>query len=475
MPLTLSDRAYTRAAVSDRVYTRLVVSDAVFIGALGSVLGSGAAIALSHGTSGATVFVNASGAAIGYAHGTADGTPIVNAAGSAIGYVHGTATGEVTALLTGSGAAVAQMFATATATTIVYGTASAIAEAVASATGTTVAFGAGAAVAMAIASADGVVLAIGAGAAVTEAHGSATGTAIVHGAGATIGTALGTAAGVSLVLAAGASISEAHATAAGVTLVNASGASIVEALGTAEGSVSGAAVAGFNFTRKAWGALKPPAGTLLDRSHPLTRGLVFFAPFNEGAGTPLDLISGTRATMPVIGWGPTRYGAAYDQAGGTGGTYVRWTNVMATANTAWTMAVILRVRAQDSNGVMIASIGPGTKYYQISSANDLLASNGVITLSPTLTFADGRDRMVVMSNDGSTSRAYINGTLYGTASEASAMGSGAKTWQYGAWSADGWDLDGRIAAGWVWDRVLSATEVRELSQRPFDMMMPRAQ
>ena len=39
---------------------------------------------------------------------------------------------------------------------------------------------------------------------------------------------------------------------------------------------------------------QPPAGTQLDRSHPLAQGLVFFAPLNEGGGDAVDLVTGAR-------------------------------------------------------------------------------------------------------------------------------------------------------------------------------------
>ena len=95
---------------------------------------------------------------------------------------------------------------------------------------------------------------------------------------------------------------------------------------------------------------KPPIGTPVDLSHPLTRGLMAFVPCWEGAGsTAVDVIGGNVLTASGGTWVPGSDQVATGLAGSNAGFACSSTKFALNQSTAWPMTIVAKIKWVSTN------------------------------------------------------------------------------------------------------------------------------
>lgn len=212
-------------------------------------------------------------------------------------------------------------------------------------------------------------------------------------------------------------------------------------------------------------------GLMLNRAHPLARGLVRWWPMNEGAGYRIyDVATRTYATFPTSGatWSG---GAAGSSILLDGANYLTVVNPTAadlpSGAGARSMSILVRPSSISAGyhwGAAMGSAAPslttmigrnGSTLYGAFYANDLSVANF---------FAAGKWASIVLTYDGVTAFLYGNGSL---------LTSGAKTLSltlnlfYIGNMVSGSELwDGNVSHLRIYNRALSAVEVAQLYADP---------
>ncbi len=219
---------------------------------------------------------------------------------------------------------------------------------------------------------------------------------------------------------------------------------------------------------------KPPAGTPLDRTHPLASGLLGFWPFNEGAGPFVSDAFGSGVTGTLTGavnWissGP--YGAAINFSGGN----VRFSSPLIEADqgtiflgalnaniSASVRSYIFDVDAGTTDGLGLQHYTDGNIYFGWAEAG----GNRVV-----LPYASGWPMGYPITygftwSNGGETILYLNGTQIGSATPTVTASTTSNAWlgdsplNNGA----GYTYRGIIDCIGVYDRVLAPGELAQLS------------
>jgi hypothetical protein len=235
---------------------------------------------------------------------------------------------------------------------------------------------------------------------------------------------------------------------------------------------------------------KPPGAQRVDWTHPLSRGLRNAWLMGEGAGERAADAAGnwplTNAlTTGTIKWGGSQYGHALRCPGGTG---QRWKAAGSQEAGRWlweqgvgTVAVLTRPAAAATSVWFDNCDGSSSVrgfHFRMSSDRTILwtcfrAGFGTIwNLSTTGTLTLDRWALVTATADGATARVYVNGVVDATTAVLSTLGSGTagnelSLGNYAVATSGG--FQGMLAGAWIWDRALSAAEIKQHAAAPFAM------
>lgn len=209
---------------------------------------------------------------------------------------------------------------------------------------------------------------------------------------------------------------------------------------------------------------KPALGTRLIRGHPLTQGLVFCAPLNEGAGAPIDLISGKQSTLSgAVGW---QRGGFYSSA--VSGIYADFGTLPLIPDGG---AITIAVGAIVDNST--SAIGPfvsGGQLFSTASSSRFAFNLDYDTtdLASRVTAFDlGLPVHFAFTHDGSKT---LGGVLrYRDAIAKTALTEQTPSGSYlpGGYTTRLGQFIGVLHYCYVYNRVLSATEIAQLHTNPY--------
>ncbi len=232
---------------------------------------------------------------------------------------------------------------------------------------------------------------------------------------------------------------------------------------------------------------KPRPGSIIDRAHPLARGLVFYVPLLEGAGQPRDYVKGSRASAGGV-WGKVPGGAGYRNYAELScyRDVAAWPDDPTLNLTTSVTVCALCVRGTATNGVNANVIGKWNYVSESSNkgyglfihAPDTLPlsamlwsvfnNNGVAVYQLASTETMASNQVAFLAGTWITTSAilyhqtYVQGTKSITTMAVPTAGVilGNNTS----------DLTNVIWAG-IWNRVLTATEVAQLTYNPYSLLI----
>jgi hypothetical protein len=225
---------------------------------------------------------------------------------------------------------------------------------------------------------------------------------------------------------------------------------------------------------------KPPAGSTLDRAHPLAQGLVGCWLLNEGAGGAVTNLADGRLSSPAVG-GPTWGGLAEGPALVLNGTsqYVPLGDYDLDYIT-----IVARVRAGSGGlGVLVnknydgvnvpygfgtrftgSQINEGMTYYDGSWHGSGLATN---------IDGDGREHVVGGTFDGVNLRYWLDGVVNSSNTvSATVLPKNDNPADLGTYRANGHYYEGSVAWLLIYQRALSAAEMQALATDTYQLFAP---
>lgn len=239
--------------------------------------------------------------------------------------------------------------------------------------------------------------------------------------------------------------------------------------------------------QRRWGN-KPPLGTRLNRSHPLSRGLVAFYPFNENGSANVYDIVGTGPTL-VPTSGPTWFAGPLGPAMFfIGGSYIDGGDPanMALGTRDFTFAAWIKVDGGSTanSGAVISrsTVAAVTRLASLEIRSDGLlqfelydGTNNPFILGPTLIDAKWH-HVVGVRKFGGLLYLYLDGVLNGSTSDTSnSLDTGTQAWRFGQSAYNGANLSAKIGMASIWiDRALNASEVLRLYTDPYGLFQPQS-
>jgi hypothetical protein len=235
---------------------------------------------------------------------------------------------------------------------------------------------------------------------------------------------------------------------------------------------------------------KPPGAPRVDWTHPLSRGLRNAWLLGEGAGEYAGDAAGiwplrNALTTGTIKWAGSQHGAALRCPGGAG---QRWKafNGQEVGRWLWergvgTLAVLMRPDSATTSVLCDCCDGNATNRGLLLRYNNTgtvlwFGTRGggsiVWNLQTAGTLAVGRWALVTATLDGATARVFVDGVQDATTAAIGTLGSGVATLEfsvgnYGTATTGG--FPGMLAGLWLWDRPLSAVEIKQHAAAPFAM------
>lgn len=230
--------------------------------------------------------------------------------------------------------------------------------------------------------------------------------------------------------------------------------------------------------RQNWSA-KPPVGTPLDRSHPLSQGLVFLFPMNEGGGlVTYDAVRGLVGRMgSTLTWaaGPSGPAVDFPLAGVGGSTNHITVPDIEPVRLGGPLTIGMRHSMRTTGGS-----GLGRFLSREGATNGLIfyvnsgymVQAGGVNSSGHPAVATGW-ATVSMSFDPAVRITYlVNGTPGAAISALSASGTGAGSWAIGNRTAGARGYDGLMSMMALWNRALTMSEQQLFQVDPFCMFAP---
>lgn len=238
--------------------------------------------------------------------------------------------------------------------------------------------------------------------------------------------------------------------------------------------------------------IKPPPGRRLDRTNPLSKNLILWVPYPLRAPFFLNYAKAT-ASGTIAGsmsYPDTPLGPATDQDGG-GGNYVDFGNHVDwqfDANSSWTIHAVTTIDGGDGSFRDVVRKDPGGAIrslylLRLTDTNVLQMQFGLTsatldtrTGTTALTADANRLRWLTGVRDvaADTTSLYIDGTLEATGTDLSlglfsATGGSLQT-RYEAGATEYWN--GKKVLDAIWNRALTAAELKTLFLYPFAPMQP---
>ena len=233
---------------------------------------------------------------------------------------------------------------------------------------------------------------------------------------------------------------------------------------------------------------KPPAGTQINPLHPLSRGLVGCWLFNEGAGSLANDISGNKnhgrltnmaPNVQGSGWCGSEFGGGLDYDGVD--DYVDLLQVVSNPTeiswSVWFKSAVSditeqRILVYNNDGIfIITSINGGTQnLIRVYSNADSGGGWSDTTIAHNVT---QWHHIVATSKNGDYLRLYVDGQEIGTGTAIGNMQDlGIDFARYIGISRQlSYPANGSIDSVNIYNRALSATEVKQLYEDPFCNMM----
>lgn len=221
--------------------------------------------------------------------------------------------------------------------------------------------------------------------------------------------------------------------------------------------------------------LKPKKFRYPIRGHPLSKGLIGYWLMNEGSGTTVADLSGNHNQGTVIGptWTAGKYGPTLLFAAASNNR-VGFTNEIIGAGDCSIVALINPASIGETTGRILDN---GKAIFFCAPTNSLsFTSNGATTLAYSANNAVpyGVWSHVVVTRKAleasSEANFYVNGRLSGTANQNSGLPvAGTVGLKIGTNSALTRDYDGKIEFVYIYNRVLTVSEVADLYCDPFVM------
>jgi hypothetical protein len=234
---------------------------------------------------------------------------------------------------------------------------------------------------------------------------------------------------------------------------------------------------------------KPPVGSRINWSHSLSRGLVGCWLFNEGAGNRvIDISSGNHGSVndgPV--WVSGKEGKALSFDGTNDHINLAYRSQLPIYRPSSQYSVRVRFRVDSSqtssllsetrasDGFPLFAIdtwgGSGVIHFRIFIRNDSLTTLLNVTSSATAPL--GVFNEVVWTDNQGDGKLYVNGVQAVTDFSYTPSGTFSLDRSYLATTQNSFGyLSGQISQVMMWKRVLSAQEVKDLSYRPFEIVVP---
>lgn len=231
--------------------------------------------------------------------------------------------------------------------------------------------------------------------------------------------------------------------------------------------------------------IKPPPGSVVNWSHRLAQGLIFFSIINEGSGTQtLDVAGGLKGTFSATA--PTWQGGYFGtELNFNGNSRVEFGNPSAFVGLK-AITVEGRFSAGASQGGGFGTVvskddgntqrqfdididsGSHRLRWYINGSGSGLVGNGSISPNGV---AD-MQAVGTWSADGELMNLYINGLLNDSSSGSAPTMNSTSTANVavGCRSGGNSPLTGTVKWARVWNRVLAPDEVKDLFENPFSMM-----
>ena len=223
-----------------------------------------------------------------------------------------------------------------------------------------------------------------------------------------------------------------------------------------------------------------PTNPVINRSHPLARGLVGAWTFQDGGGSVLRDVSGhghdgTLTNMdPATDWVTSRYGGALDFDGVN--DYV---DCGAGDHLNRVSVAVWCTPASGSRGDIAGVWGSGNSIREFILLKGTVADRFALYVTDGSSFPNavsstaivaGREYFVVGTYDGSNVSIFVDGSLEASTSSSLSVQNTSEPMKIGA-SADA-NFDGGLSAVFMWNRAISANEVADLYTRPFELYEP---
>jgi hypothetical protein len=224
---------------------------------------------------------------------------------------------------------------------------------------------------------------------------------------------------------------------------------------------------------------KPNPGALVDPTHPLAQGLVGFYALAEGAGTPVDVVTGVRGTSNSAAWSSGPGGACLSYNGTSQYTDVAPDAALSVVGPI-TVASYCAPTAGTTNQHIIDCRGTAGGYYLVANSGGtnefgLFVPNTVSASSANAIDGGWHVLSAVMSSTNAGGiQFYRDGQAWGTATfnamPAAPTGTVTRKIATNTTAGGAW-FKGPI--GWigVWARALSAADNQALAANPWAMFL----
>ena len=211
--------------------------------------------------------------------------------------------------------------------------------------------------------------------------------------------------------------------------------------------------------------LKPPKGAMLNRGHPLARGLVYCGLFNEGGGNIVNDLSGNGNKGSLIAdthfvsgkFGPC---LSFD---GTEDSVSLKKSILLSYHIPRTISIWFSATAL--GGVLLGGVSP--QYYPyIDATRVYIRSGGAVSiLHEGITLNQWHNLIITGPGSNIGPLLYIDGKLIGQFS----VDAQPNITHIGAFSIGTSSFNGLIDNVQIYNRALTATEVLSLYRDPFQM------
>ncbi len=229
--------------------------------------------------------------------------------------------------------------------------------------------------------------------------------------------------------------------------------------------------------------LKPPCGTSLNRSDPLARGIKAAYLLNEGAGAKVTnyahAVNGTFAT-PTLGWGRGYGGSSFKGNGSS--VYV---SLGSSSTNPWLscpgeMTIVSMIQLTNTSTLGSICTDGASGYQWIFEANrnagklsvgwtNNLFCYSAASLTAGTWYTVGMTRS--LSGSTYTASTWINGLFDNSGTTSTVPSSQQGSW-IGRLSSSNQYFNGTIEYVYIWNRVLSSTEMLTIHQHPYRMFTP---